>query len=212
MILRALAHNSEDRIAEALNVNVSVIRKKRALLHGVCDEAVEILKDRRATAKAYGIDEKGRPLVRASATPTPAGTKACPNVVGATNWYSTAYNPPTGLFYVMALESCGIYTKSDAWWEQGKSFYGGGTRRVPGETPERFLRALDIQTGKTVWEIPQIGGGGGWGGSRSFTITVASQSPARDWAILRGAKISTVAMRDFMTTISIRTVAYWCFL
>jgi alcohol dehydrogenase (cytochrome c) len=113
---------------------------------------------------ADGIDEKGRPQVRASATPTPAGTKTCPNVVGATNWFSSAYNPGTGLFYVMALESCGIYTKSDAWWEPGKSFYGGGTRRVPGETPERFLRALDIQTGKTVWEIPQIGGGGGWGG------------------------------------------------
>jgi alcohol dehydrogenase (cytochrome c) len=113
---------------------------------------------------ADGIDAKGRPMTRASATPTPAGTKACPNVVGATNWFSSAYNPDTGLFYVMALESCGIYTKSDAWWEPGKSFYGGGTRRVLGETPERFLRALDIQTGKTVWEIPQISGGGGWGG------------------------------------------------
>jgi len=113
---------------------------------------------------ADGIDAKGRPMVRASATPTPAGTKACPNVVGATNWFSSAYNPDTELFYVMALESCGIFTKSDAWWERGKSFYGGGTRRVPGETPERFLRALDIQTGKTVWEIPQVGGEGGWGG------------------------------------------------
>ncbi len=113
---------------------------------------------------AEGIDANGRPQVRASATPTPEGTRTCPNVVGATNWYSSAYNPSTGLFYVMALESCGIFTKSDAWWEPGKSFYGGGTRRVPGETSERFLRALDIQTGKTVWEIPQIGGGGGWGG------------------------------------------------
>ena len=75
---------------------------------------------------ADGIDEKGRPRVFASATPTPEGTKACPNVVGATNWFSSAYNPATGLFYVMALESCGIYTKSDAWWERGKSFYGGG--------------------------------------------------------------------------------------
>jgi alcohol dehydrogenase (cytochrome c) len=114
---------------------------------------------------ADGIDAKGRPRVRESATPTPTGTKTCPSVVGATNWFSSAYNPATGLFYVMALESCNIYTKSDAWWEPGKSFYGGGTRRVPGETPERFLRALDIQTGKTVWEVPQIGAGeGGWGG------------------------------------------------
>jgi alcohol dehydrogenase (cytochrome c) len=113
---------------------------------------------------ADGIDEKGRPRTRDSATPTPEGTKSCPNVVGATNWFSSAYSPATGLFYVMALESCGIFTKSDAWWESGKSFYGGATRRVPGETPERFLRALDIQTGKTVWEIPQIGSGAGWGG------------------------------------------------
>ncbi|HTB12093.1 MAG TPA: PQQ-binding-like beta-propeller repeat protein [Bryobacteraceae bacterium] len=113
---------------------------------------------------ADGIDAKGRPMVRASATPTPEGTKACPNAVGATNWFSSAYNPETKFFYVMALESCGIFTKSDAWWEPGKSFYGGGTKRVPGEKPERFLRALDIQTGKTVWEIPQIGGGAGWGG------------------------------------------------
>jgi alcohol dehydrogenase (cytochrome c) len=113
---------------------------------------------------ADGIDEKGRPQARADATPTPTGTKTCPAVVGATNWYSSAYNPSTGLFYVMANEGCNIYTKSDAWWEQGKSFYGGGTRRVPGETPERFLRALNIQTGKLVWEVPQIGGGGGWGG------------------------------------------------
>ncbi len=113
---------------------------------------------------ADGIDEKGRPRIRASATPTPEGTKACPNVVGATNWFSSAYNPAMQFFYVMALESCGIFTKSDAWWEPGKSFYGGGTRRVPGEKPERFLRALDMQTGKLVWEIPQIGSGAGWGG------------------------------------------------
>jgi alcohol dehydrogenase (cytochrome c) len=109
---------------------------------------------------ADGIDEKGRPRTRDSATPTQEGTKTCPHVVGATNWFSSAYN--NGLFYVMALESCGIYTKNDTWWEQGKSFYGGGTRRVPGEKAERFLRAIDIQTGKIVWETPA--GGSGWGG------------------------------------------------
>jgi PQQ-dependent dehydrogenase (methanol/ethanol family) len=119
---------------------------------------------------ADGLDPKGRPKVRDSSAPSPQGTKACPSVVGATNWFSSAYDPATGLFYVMALESCNIYTKSDAWWEPGKSFYGGGTRRVPGETGARFLRALDIQTGKMVWEIPQVrgssgdGGDGGWGG------------------------------------------------
>jgi hypothetical protein len=62
MILRALEHNSEERIAEALNVDVSIIRKKRALLNGVCKEAVEVLKDRRATAKAFTALRKMKPV------------------------------------------------------------------------------------------------------------------------------------------------------
>ena len=77
---------------------------------------------------------------------------------------STAFNPTTGLFYVMALESCNIYTKSSAWWEPGKSFYGGGTRRVPGETGKKYLRAIDVKTGKIAWEVPQIGTAQSWGG------------------------------------------------
>jgi alcohol dehydrogenase (cytochrome c) len=111
---------------------------------------------------AGGIGSDGRPKLLPGSEPTPQGTKVCPGVVGATNWMSTAYNPATGLFYVTALESCDIYTKSSAWWEPGKSFYGGGTRRVPGETSERFLRAIDLQTGKIAWELPI--GTGGWGG------------------------------------------------
>ena len=96
--------------------------------------------------------------------PSEQGTKTCPSVSGATNWMSTAYSPATGLFYVMALESCAIYTKSSAWWEQGQSFYGGAARRVPGETDQKFLRAIDIQTGKIVWEVPQVGSSHSGGG------------------------------------------------
>jgi Glucose dehydrogenase len=77
---------------------------------------------------------------------------------------STAYHPATGLFYVMALEKCNVYTKSSAWWEPGQSFYGGGTRQAPGDVPEKYLRAIDVNTGKIAWEVPQIGPGNGWGG------------------------------------------------
>src|SRR5262249_35192560 len=70
----------------------------------------------------------------------------------------------TRLFYVMAEEACNIYTKSSAWWEPGKSFYGGGTRRAPGEVREKVLRALDLETGKIVWEVSQTGPGSTWGG------------------------------------------------
>ena len=55
---------------------------------------------------ASGIGRDGRPQELEGSKPTPAGTKTCPAVRGATNWYSTAYNPATRLFYVMAVEDC----------------------------------------------------------------------------------------------------------
>ncbi len=108
---------------------------------------------------ASGIGTDGRPKLTPGHEPTPEGARACPAVAGATNWPSTAFHPGTGLFYLMAEESCNIYTKNNQWWEPGKSFYGGGTRRAPVAGGGKFLRALDIQTGKIAWEIPNIGGG-----------------------------------------------------
>lgn len=116
---------------------------------------------------ASGIGPDGRPQLVSGGAPTPAGVKACPAVEGATNWMSTAYNPETGLFYVMALEKCVIYSKSPAPWERGKSFYGGGTRDAPDEPGRKYLRAIDAQTGKIVWQYPQIGPGNSWGGALS---------------------------------------------
>jgi len=113
---------------------------------------------------ASGIGPDGRPKLLPGQEPTPQGTETCPSMGGATNWMSTAFNPATKLFYVMALEACNIYVKSSAWWEPGQSFYGGGARRVPGETGQKFLRAIDIQTGKVVWEVPQVGSGSSAGG------------------------------------------------
>ena len=109
---------------------------------------------------ASGIGTDGRPKLLPENEPTVEGQRVCPAVAGAANWPSTAFSPITGLFYLFAQESCNIYTKNDQWWEAGKSFYGGGTRRVPGDTiGGKFLKALDIQTGKSVWEIPDVGGG-----------------------------------------------------
>lgn len=107
---------------------------------------------------ASGIGPDGRPTLLPGHEPTPNGTRACPSVAGATNWPSTAFNPATGLFYLMAAESCNIYTKNPKWWKQGESFYGGGTRRAVVENGGKFLRALDLQTGRIAWEVPVEGG------------------------------------------------------
>jgi PQQ-dependent dehydrogenase (methanol/ethanol family) len=116
---------------------------------------------------ASGIGTDGRPQLVSGNAPTPAGVKTCPAVEGATNWMSTAYNPETGLFYVMALEKCVIYNKSPEPWERGKSFYGGATRDASDEPGRKYLRAIDVQTGKIVWQYAQIGPGNSWGGALS---------------------------------------------
>ena len=107
---------------------------------------------------ASGIGPDGRPKLIPGYQPTPEGALACPAVAGASNWPSTAFNPSTGYFYLMAQESCNIYSKNNEEWKQGQSYYGGGTRRAPGEPSSKFLRAIDIQTGKIAWEIPVEGG------------------------------------------------------
>jgi alcohol dehydrogenase (cytochrome c) len=109
---------------------------------------------------AKGIGADGRPQLLPGNEPTIEGQLTCPAVAGAANWPSSAYDSTTGLFYMFAEESCNIYTKNDEWWQAGKSFYGGGTRRASREQQGgKFLKAIDIQTGKTAWEIPNIGGG-----------------------------------------------------
>lgn len=113
---------------------------------------------------ASGIDVNGRPIRLPAADPSVRGTMACPSVVGATNWMSPAFNPDTKLYYVMALERCSIFRKSGVWFEPGQSFYGGSTQNVPGESGKKYLRALDVETGKIVWEYPQVGAGNSWGG------------------------------------------------
>ena len=95
-----------------------------------------------------GLNAKGRPQVNPAAKPTAGGTLVCPAVRGATNWYSTAYNPVTKLFYVMAVEDCNMYRAAGSWFVPYND---------PANPPEKVLRALDIETGRIVWEVPQIG-------------------------------------------------------
>ena len=58
-----------------------------------------------------------------------------------------------------------MYRKAPAQWEAGKSHYGGTTRRVPNEPGKKYLRALDLKTGRVVWEMPQEGLAETWGGT-----------------------------------------------
>ena len=79
---------------------------------------------------AREIGPDGRPAV--------VEPRGCPS--DAANWDSTAWSPATRLYYVLALEEC-----------------TGKPTGYPDQTGQRFLRALDIDTGAVAWEIPQPG-------------------------------------------------------
>jgi PQQ-dependent dehydrogenase (methanol/ethanol family) len=83
---------------------------------------------------ASGIGPDGRPeLIREEEV-------SCPE--NATNWQSTAFSPVTRLYYVIALEKCVVRLKPG----------GQKTRRHQEDDGMKYLRALDIETGKIVWE------------------------------------------------------------
>ena len=118
---------------------------------------------------AKEISPAGRPVRNADAGPTDKGTRVCPAVLGAANWWSTAFDPASSLYYIQAIESCGVYLKRPVDFQPGRGFMGGSSRNAPGVQPQRFLRAIDIKTGKIAWELPQVGSGE----SRSGTLATA---------------------------------------
>jgi PQQ-dependent dehydrogenase (methanol/ethanol family) len=79
---------------------------------------------------ASGIGPDRRPIV--------VDPKGCP--ADAANWDSTAFSPETHLYYFLALEEC-----------------TGKPTGYPEQTGQRFLRAVNIETGEIAWEVPQPG-------------------------------------------------------
>lgn len=112
---------------------------------------------------AKGIDAHGRPIVT-DLKPDDDGTRICPGVVGATNWFSPSYSETTHLFYVLALENCSIYFRKPAPFAEGSTYYSTGTKRPPDASSEKVLLAFNPQTRTFAWRYPQVGEGHSWGG------------------------------------------------
>jgi PQQ-dependent dehydrogenase (methanol/ethanol family) len=137
-------HDLKDRDATEPNVLVDTIYKdkpSKLLLHAdrngffyVLDRTSgELLLAKpflRRVDWASSIGPEGRPVV--------TDPRGCPS--DAANWDSTAFSPETRLYYFMALEEC-----------------TGKPTGYPDQTGQRFLRAVNIDTGDIAWEIPQPG-------------------------------------------------------
>jgi len=108
---------------------------------------------------ASGLDEKGRPMKLAEASPTREGARVYPAVQGATNWYAPSYNPNTGLYYLSVWEFGTTYHKGDPTYTRGNRYVGSLPERAwpnileDADPGYGALRALDPQTGDRVWEM-----------------------------------------------------------
>jgi alcohol dehydrogenase (cytochrome c) len=100
-----------------------------------------------------GLDDAGRPLTIPGLEPSDTGTLVWPSLQGATNWFSPSYNPDLKMFFVPVREMGAYYFKSEAKYEPGTLFAGGGERTRPADENFGAVRALDATTGKVKWEF-----------------------------------------------------------
>jgi alcohol dehydrogenase (cytochrome c) len=108
-----------------------------------------------ATKWARELDHKGRPIVLSNGVIPPGGSEAStpcvPDFRGGTVYNPPSFDPALQLFYVMARETCAYYTPTQQEWQVGRSYMGGGMRKLA-EPDFSALRAIDPKTGAIKWE------------------------------------------------------------
>lgn len=63
MVVKAIARGvSEEKLARALNVDTSAIRRRRSLLNGICPEVVELLEEKVVNKVTFDVLRKMRPM------------------------------------------------------------------------------------------------------------------------------------------------------
>src|SRR5262245_30116399 len=108
-----------------------------------------------------GYDENGRPKPRAGSNSSPEGSiLVYPTGGGGTNFQSPSYSPMTGLFYLEYSEAGAQYTSAPQVPEKGREYLGRAAgrgappARGPNDPPPSAgIKAIDPETGKTVWDF-----------------------------------------------------------
>jgi alcohol dehydrogenase (cytochrome c) len=109
-----------------------------------------------------GFDANGRPQHIPGTNSSPNGSVLVyPTLGGATNFQAPSYSPLTGWFYLAFAEGGQVYTSAPQTITRGQQYLGRG--RASGPPPARGpnqpapnagIKALDPETGKTVWSYP----------------------------------------------------------
>jgi hypothetical protein len=108
-----------------------------------------------------GFDENGRPIpVPGSNSSAQGSFLVYPTLIGGTNYQSPSYSPLTGWLYLEYQEAGQQFMSSPATIERGRQYIG----RAPGRgappargpndpAPNSGVKAIDPETGKTVWDF-----------------------------------------------------------
>jgi PQQ-dependent dehydrogenase (methanol/ethanol family) len=108
-----------------------------------------------------GFDTKGRPMPIPGSNSSPEGSfLVYPTTGGATNFQAPSYSPTTGLFYLEYSEAGAQYVSAPQVPERGREYLGNAPRRAASPArgpndpaPSAGIKAIDPETGKTVWDF-----------------------------------------------------------
>jgi PQQ-dependent dehydrogenase (methanol/ethanol family) len=107
-----------------------------------------------------GFEPNGRPRVVPGSNSSAEGSfYVYPSLGGGTNFQAPSYSPITGWFYLQYRESGQGYVSSPPTFEAGREYIGREAtpptlRPKPGEPdPSSGIKALDPDTGKTIWDF-----------------------------------------------------------
>jgi alcohol dehydrogenase (cytochrome c) len=99
-----------------------------------------------------GFTDEGRPVLRPSAQLTTTGALVRPSPFGGANWWSPAYSPRTGLYYVIRKHMNTIVWRAHEEFIPGRLFTGGGSRLAPGGPGTVGVVAINALTGDVAWQ------------------------------------------------------------
>ena len=167
-----------------------------------------------ATPWARDIGKDGRPIVLNTGFIAPGKTEAdttcVPDNYGGANFAPPSYDPARGLFFVMARETCAVYTSRPQDPQPGRLFMGGTLKRISGPGTEfSAVRAIDVATGQVRWEykvgVPSMAGvmstasGLVFAGSQEGDFTALDAGTGKKlWSTNTGANIYGAAATTFM--------------
>ena len=100
-----------------------------------------------------GFDANGRPILTRGSEASAAGSVVAPTIGGATNFQAPSYSPATGWVYLAYQDGGQRYFSDTQPFEPGQQ-YPGGRGASTGQPRTAGIKAIDPDTGKTMWDFP----------------------------------------------------------